>query len=88
MLNEFPEAKVEIQGHTDNTGVKDAIKRATNNKDLSQRRANSVMAYLISNGIAAERLTAVGYGEEKPIADNGSAAGKAKNRRVDFVLAY
>lgn len=88
LLNEFPEAKVEIQGHTDNTGVKDAIKRATNNKDLSQRRANSVMAYLTSNGIAAERLTAVGYGEEKPIADNGSAAGKAKNRRVDFVLTY
>ena len=88
LLNEFPEAKVEIQGHTDNTGVKDDVKRAANNKDLSQRRANSVMAYLTSNGISSERLTAVGYGEEKPIADNKSAAGKAKNRRVDFILAY
>lgn len=88
LLNEYPEAKVEIQGHTDNTGNRDAAKRPAENLTLSQNRANAVKAYLESHGIAGERLTAVGYGETQPIADNATAAGKAKNRRVDFKLNY
>jgi outer membrane protein OmpA-like peptidoglycan-associated protein len=82
ILNEYPEAKVYIEGHTDSDGD-DAM-----NLDLSQRRANSVMAYLSSHGIAAERMTALGFGETKPVAENTSKAGKAKNRRVDFILKY
>jgi OmpA-OmpF porin, OOP family len=82
ILNDFPEAKVTIEGHTDNAGNADA------NKDLSQRRANSVKNYLASQGVAGDRLTAIGFGQEKPIADNRTAAGRAKNRRVDFVLSY
>jgi outer membrane protein OmpA-like peptidoglycan-associated protein len=82
ILNQYPEAKAAIEGHTDNAGNADA------NKDLSQRRASSVKAYLVSQGIAESRLTAFGYGMERPIADNRTAAGRAKNRRVDFVLSY
>jgi OOP family OmpA-OmpF porin len=82
ILNEYPEANVSIDGHTDNVG--DPAK----NKDLSQKRANSVMAYLVNKGIAAMRLTATGYGDAQPIADNKTKAGKAKNRRVDFKLSY
>jgi OOP family OmpA-OmpF porin len=80
VLNNKPGISVEIQGHTDST--------ASNayNMDLSQRRAQTVMKYLESKGIAASRMTAVGYGEEKPIATNDTAKGKAKNRRVEFKL--
>lgn len=88
LLNTYAEAKVEIQGHTDNTGDKDVTKRKAKNLDLSQRRADSVKKYLESNGVAGERLTSIGYGEEKPIADNKTKAGQAKNRRVDFKLTY
>ncbi|MFO0744396.1 MAG: OmpA family protein [Myxococcota bacterium] len=72
--------KVEIQGHTDSEGD-DAY-----NGQLSQRRADAVKAYLGQKGIAAERLTSVGYGESKPIASNKNAAGRAKNRRVQFII--
>ncbi len=82
ILNEYPDAKVAIDGHTDSDG--DDAK----NLDLSQRRADAVKAYLASHGIAADRMTATGFGETKPVADNNSAAGKAKNRRVDFSLSY
>ncbi len=82
ILNEYPEAKVEVQGHTDSKGDHDK------NVDLSQRRANAVKAYLESHGVAGDRLTAMGYGPDKPIADNNTAAGRAKNRRVDFQLTY
>ncbi len=82
ILNEYPEANVSIDGHTDNAGVPAA------NLDLSQRRANAVRAYLINKGVSAARLTAMGYGDTQPIADNKTAAGKAKNRRVDFKLTY
>lgn len=70
--------KVEISGHTDSQG-KDAY-----NLDLSDRRAKSVRQYLINKGVEAERMDAKGYGETKPIANNGSAAGRAQNRRVEF----
>ena len=82
ILSEYPEAKVDIQGHTDNVGDHDE------NVVLSEKRAASVQAYLGSHGIAAERMTSHGFGPDKPIADNGSASGRAKNRRVDFVLTY
>jgi outer membrane protein OmpA-like peptidoglycan-associated protein len=77
-LREWPEVKIEIQGHSDNIG------KAAFNQDLSQRRADAVRDYLISKGIAADRLTAVGYGSDKPIASNKTAAGRAKNRCVEL----
>jgi OOP family OmpA-OmpF porin len=78
VLTEFPSLKLEIQGHTDNRG------RAAVNKDLSQRRAEAVRTYFISRGIKPERLTAIGYGLERPIADNRSESGRSRNRRTEF----
>jgi len=70
--------KIEIGGHTDNVGA-DA-----DNLKLSDARAKAVMAYLIANGISADRLTAKGYGETLPIADNATPEGRAQNRRTEF----
>jgi outer membrane protein OmpA-like peptidoglycan-associated protein len=77
-LREWPEVTLEIQGHTDNTGV------AAKNLELSQQRAETVRQYMIDKGIAANRLTAVGYGQERPIADNKTKNGRAQNRRVEI----
>ena len=77
VMKQYPDLNVTIEGHTDNVG-KDAY-----NKKLSQRRADAVKAYLVKKGIDANRLTAIGYGEERPIADNATKAGKAENRRVE-----
>ena len=79
VLNKNPDIKLEIQGHTDNKGA------AAYNKDLSNRRAKSVMKYLIAHGVTVGRLTALGYGMERPLVDNGSDANRALNRRVQFV---
>ncbi len=76
--NKCPESYIEIGGHTDSSGSDDY------NLRLSQARAISVMSYLIDNGIDATRLSAVGYGENNPIADNDSEEGMAKNRRIEF----
>jgi len=74
-------AQVEIAGHTD------AIGNAAYNKDLSQRRANAVVNYLVNKGIDMRRLTAVGYGEEKPLASNDDESeGRELNRRVEFKI--
>ncbi len=70
--------KIEVGGHTDSTGS------AAGNKTLSERRANAVMNYLIKAGVPASSITAVGYGQEKPIATNDTAAGKRQNRRIEF----
>ena len=78
LLERFPNSKIEISGHTDSTAS------ATYNKDLSQRRAQSVVDYLISKGFQRKNFVAVGYGEEVPVADNGTEAGRALNRRVEF----
>jgi outer membrane protein OmpA-like peptidoglycan-associated protein len=81
MLREHADVKrVRVEGHTDDVG------RDSYNKDLSQRRAASVVRYLTGRGIAAERLVPVGYGEERPIAPNATALGRAKNRRVEFTI--
>ncbi|RAL20940.1 hypothetical protein DL240_14800 [Lujinxingia litoralis] len=72
---------VRIEGHTDNVG------RRASNVDLSQRRAESVRTYLINRGIVAERLSAQGFGPDRPVADNGTATGRGKNRRVEFHIA-
>ena len=82
VLNENPTYKVEIQGHTDDVG-KDEL-----NKTLSEKRANAVRSYLLKKGVDEDRMTAVGYGEEKPVATNKTAAGRYKNRRVEFVVSF
>ena len=77
-LNENPEFNVELQGHTDSTGPK------AWNDTLSQMRADSVKDFLVAHGIAADRLTAKGYGSSDPIASNDTPEGRHQNRRVDF----
>ncbi|MDP7295306.1 MAG: OmpA family protein, partial [Vicinamibacterales bacterium] len=76
-LRDNPEASVVFDGHTDADGSDEY------NVRLSERRAQSVVAWMSQDGIAAERLAAVGYGESRPVADNRSAQGKALNRRVE-----
>lgn len=72
------EVRAEVAGHTDNRGS------AQHNRTLSQRRAETVMRYLVSKGVEPARLTARGYGPDAPIADNGSESGRAANRRVEL----
>jgi len=72
------DGRYEVAGHTDNVGDK------AMNQRLSEARANAVVAYLRSKGIDASRLVSRGYGETKPIADNGTADGRAQNRRITF----
>ncbi len=74
------ESKIVVEGHTDSQG------EASYNQDLSQRRAQSVRDYLVSRGIAADRITAQGFGLTRPIADNASPEGRANNRRVAIVV--
>lgn len=78
-LKAYPDAVVEIQGHTDSVGSD------MYNQALSERRANSVKAYLVSQGIAERRITTKGFGEGHPVADNGTAKGRAENRRVMII---
>lgn len=80
VLNEQPERRVEIEGHTDAEGA-DGF-----NMQLSRERAEQVRSYLIQRGVDASRITAVGYGETRPIADNDTVEGRANNRRVEIVL--
>lgn len=76
-MKEYPETNAEIAGHTDNTG------KESSNKAISQKRAESVANYLTQEfGITSSRLKAVGYGPQQPIADNSTAAGRQRNRRV------
>lgn len=79
-LNKNPQLKIELRGHTDNEG--DDL----HNMTLSDNRANAVMKYLISKGIAKERLRAKGFGETKPIATNDTKEGRAENRRTEYVI--
>ncbi|MBZ0269046.1 OmpA family protein [bacterium] len=75
-LAAWPEVNVEVGGHTDSQGA------AAHNADLSERRAETVRKYLVDKGVKAGQLTVRGYGEAEPIADNGRADGRARNRRV------
>jgi len=77
-----PYYQVEVQGHTDSTGNPDK------NLILSQKRADAVRDYLISRGVPASQLTSVGYGDTKPIDTNETKAGRANNRRVEFIYQY
>lgn len=79
MLRSAPAMRVAIEGHTDNVGQPAA------NKRLSDARARSVMAAVVEGGIDAKRLSAVGFGQERPVADNRTEEGRAKNRRVELV---
>ncbi len=78
VLQKFGDKKVIVEGHTDSTGSE------SYNLDLSIRRAESVMKYLVAKGISAERLIVKGYGEQQPIADNTTSEGRRKNRRMEF----
>ncbi|NHF58900.1 OmpA family protein [Flavobacteriaceae bacterium TP-CH-4] len=80
ILNEYPNAKFSVEGHTDSVGS------AKLNQRLSEERANAVRDFLIAEGIAADRLTAIGYGEDRPIADNKTRAGRKENRRTEINL--
>lgn len=79
MLKTNPSLKISIEGHTDNIGT------PTANKTLSENRAKAVMNSLISKGIDKLRLSVKGWGQDKPISDNSTEEGKAKNRRVEIV---
>ena len=79
LMIDNPNLKYEVQGHTDNTGS------AASNLKLSQKRAQAVVDRMVKLGVPANRLTAVGKGQEEPIADNSTEEGRAKNRRVVFV---
>lgn len=78
LMQEYPTLIIEISGHTDNIG------NAAYNKELSLQRARSVVDYLVSKGIAASRLQSVGFGFEKPVADNQTEEGRRLNRRSEF----
>ncbi|HEU4384376.1 MAG TPA: OmpA family protein [Anaeromyxobacteraceae bacterium] len=78
VLNDYPNMRVRIEGHTDNVGGE------SHNLKLSQKRAESVRAYLIGKGIAADRLETAGYGLTRPIASNRTEKGRAQNRRTEF----
>lgn len=80
-LNEYPDRSVVIEGHTDSVGAE------TYNLDLSQRRADTVRSYLMTQGIAAHRLAASGLGEGTPAASNDSAGGRQQNRRVEVIIS-
>ncbi len=79
LMNENPDLKFSVEGHTDSTG------NAQSNQALSEARSQTIVNKLIEMGIAKERLVAVGKGQGSPIADNSTNEGRAKNRRVEFV---
>ena len=82
IMKENPSYKLSINGHTDNVG------KADKNQKLSEDRAASVKAYLENKGVEASRLTSAGFGQSQPVADNKTAKGRAKNRRVEFKVRF
>jgi outer membrane protein OmpA-like peptidoglycan-associated protein len=80
LKNLLNESNVVVEGHTDNVG------KAAANKTLSEQRAKAVSKYLSDRGVDKKRLKSVGYGLTKPVADNNTEEGRAKNRRVELVI--
>ena len=80
ILNQFGEMKILIEGHTDAIGSEEY------NLILSKKRAQAVLDFMVSQGVAADRLSSEGYGESRPVADNETEEGRQKNRRVDLVI--
>lgn len=80
-IAEYQDTRVQVAGHTDNIGSESA------NQQLSERRAQAVASYLVGRGVAATRVTTIGYGETQPIASNETADGRQQNRRVEIVLS-
>lgn len=80
IMDENPNIRYEVQGHTDSTGD------AASNQKLSERRAQAIVDKMVELGVSRSRLVAVGKGESEPISSNNSEAGRAKNRRVEFVV--
>jgi len=78
VLKEYKDTTITVSGHTDNVG------NAQFNQDLSSRRANSVSSYLRSRGVAAQRLSAIGFGMSQPIASNANESGRSQNRRTEI----
>lgn len=79
-LDENPQIRIEIGGHTDNSG------NPAYNQQLSEKRANAVYNYLISNGVSPKRLSAKGFGSSKPVASNETEDGRQQNRRIEFTI--
>ena len=81
--------KIMVNGYTDNTPIGPELQRQgiTSNQDLSQKRAESVKAYLISQGVKPDLVEAHGFGDAQPVAANDTAKGRAENRRVELTLA-
>ena len=80
VLEEYRNTRISIYGHTDDVGEE------RYNQVLSQRRAQSVADYLVKGGVAAKRIVIIGYGESRPLADNASEEGRARNRRIELLL--
>ena len=80
--------KLVVNGYTDNAPIGPGLKKegVTSNEELSQKRAESVMEYLVSQGVKSDLVSAHGYGEANPVADNKTAKGRAENRRVELTL--
>jgi chemotaxis protein MotB len=78
-----------VSGYTDNAPIGEALRRegVTSNQELSEKRADAVMQFLISQGLKPDLVSAKGFGEADPVASNNSAQGRAQNRRVELSLA-
>jgi outer membrane protein OmpA-like peptidoglycan-associated protein len=78
ILRSYPDARVQLVGHTDSTGS------AAANQSLSLARANTVKGLLVGQGVAANRISTTGYGQSRPISSNDTEAGRAQNRRLEL----
>jgi outer membrane protein OmpA-like peptidoglycan-associated protein len=79
MMKSNPDLKIGVEGHTDNVGS------PSSNKTLSEERAKSVVSAIVAQGVTADRFSPAGFGQDKPVADNGTEEGRARNRRVELV---